>query len=159
MSENKNAQLESKRKALKTLLGSSGAVAGASVLPQKWSNPLISSVVLPVHATASGCPDCEPVEFTLNNPIPSISTTEVTILMEASGQVACDVPVSLEVNYKDESAESQSFEVGTELGLLLEGLALEAFDPGGTEAYDISEVDSVEALFDYCGQELDIEYD
>lgn len=43
----------SRRKLLKILAASGGAVTTASVLPGKWSKPVIEAGVLPAHAQAT----------------------------------------------------------------------------------------------------------
>ena len=48
-----------RRTVLKSLLTGVGAVTGTQVLPEKWTRPAISSVVLPVHAIGTNpIPNC-----------------------------------------------------------------------------------------------------
>ena len=65
-----NIQGTTRRKALKSLLATSGVVAGSQALSSQWSKPLIEAVVLPAHAQTSGTSGT----FTsgiINNPIAS----------------------------------------------------------------------------------------
>lgn len=45
----------SRREALKRLTGSAGIAAGASMLPRRWVEPVVNSVILPAHAQLSTC--------------------------------------------------------------------------------------------------------
>ena len=45
---------ESRREIIKKIAVGSAAVAGLSVIPDKWTSPLIEFGTLPVHATTSG---------------------------------------------------------------------------------------------------------
>lgn len=45
---------QSRRKAIKKIAVGVGALAGYSVLPQKWTQPIIDNIVLPAHAQTSG---------------------------------------------------------------------------------------------------------
>ncbi|MFH1152184.1 MAG: hypothetical protein V1793_00055 [Pseudomonadota bacterium] len=47
-------QLESRRKVLRKLLIGGGVVAGAGLLPDKWTKPVVDFVVVPAHAQTSG---------------------------------------------------------------------------------------------------------
>lgn len=49
-----------RRKAVKTIIGSVGALTAYHIIPAKWSKPLIRQVFLPAHAATSGS--------TLNDP-------------------------------------------------------------------------------------------
>lgn len=65
-----NIQGTTRRKALKSLLATSGVVAGSQALSSQWSKPLIEAVILPAHAQTSGTSGT----FTsgiINNPISS----------------------------------------------------------------------------------------
>lgn len=44
---------EKRRKALKSILAGSGAVVTATVLQDKWSRPVVESILLPAHAQTS----------------------------------------------------------------------------------------------------------
>lgn len=46
-------QINSRRKALKSMLAASGVVAGSQALSSEWTRPLVESVVLPAHAQTS----------------------------------------------------------------------------------------------------------
>ena len=45
---------EGRRKALKKIAAGTSVLIGYSLLPEKWSLPIIQSVVLPAHAATSG---------------------------------------------------------------------------------------------------------
>ena len=45
---------QSRRKAIKKIAVGVGALAGYSVLPEKWTRPIIGQIVLPAHAETSG---------------------------------------------------------------------------------------------------------
>ena len=47
---------QSRRKLLKTIAVSTGAVAVGKSLPGSWSRPVVNAVTLPAHAQTSGCP-------------------------------------------------------------------------------------------------------
>ena len=49
---------EGRRKLLKSIAATTGAVATGSALPKKWHKPLVDTVVLPAHALTTGCPSC-----------------------------------------------------------------------------------------------------
>lgn len=150
MANQKKDQLENKRKTLKALVGSASAVAGASALPEKWSKPIVSSIVLPAHAVSSGC---VPLEFGVNSPL--ISGGDVTVEMVASDPITSEAPVQVEINYFFEGgSESDTFETQSELAELLEGQTFEV-----TSISEVSDVNSVEALFDYCDEPQDVEWD
>lgn len=46
-------QINTRRKALKSMLAASGVVAGSQALSSEWTRPLVESVVLPAHAQTS----------------------------------------------------------------------------------------------------------
>jgi hypothetical protein len=50
-----NKSSESRRKVLKSLAASSGAIVVGKSLPESWSRPIIDSVLLPAHALTSSC--------------------------------------------------------------------------------------------------------
>jgi hypothetical protein len=43
-----------RRKVLKKMTIGAGVIAGYSVLPEKWTTPIIGQIALPAHATTSG---------------------------------------------------------------------------------------------------------
>lgn len=49
---------KTKRTTLKTLLGGAGVVAGSQALPEKWIKPVVSTILLPVHAGVSPDEQC-----------------------------------------------------------------------------------------------------
>lgn len=142
MTKEKKGPQESKRKTLKTLLGSAGAVAGASALPEKWSKPLISSVVLPAHGQLS---QCEQLDFEADFFIEGGDS--VRVFMEASGETVVEADVDIEFEYVGSTTEvTEEFE--SELDMLLAGQTFETAD--GVEMAQSGEV-----AFEYCAQELD----
>ena len=58
-----------RRNTLKTLLGSAGIVVGSQAVPGKWTQPVISSVVLPAHAQSSPGSGGNPGEGTTPVPV------------------------------------------------------------------------------------------
>ncbi|MCI5164934.1 MAG: twin-arginine translocation signal domain-containing protein [Candidatus Electrothrix sp. GM3_4] len=86
-----------RRKALKTLAVGVGALAGSTVLPEKWVTPIIQGIVLPVHAQTSA--PLAPMQLVFCNDRVDLtlidgdsSTVELTI--EASG---CIIPAQANV--------------------------------------------------------------
>jgi len=51
-----NPSQSSRRKLIKALLGTGAAIGSASLLPQRWTRPVISAIVLPAHAQLSPPP-------------------------------------------------------------------------------------------------------
>lgn len=51
--EGKYRKSNTRRKALKSIVAGSSAVAASSMLPEKWTKPVIDSVALPAHAQTS----------------------------------------------------------------------------------------------------------
>ena len=45
-----NAEDNSRRKTLRNILAATGILAGAQVVPSKWSKPIVDTVMLPAHA-------------------------------------------------------------------------------------------------------------
>ena len=56
MSKDNNKTPEERRKALKKILAGTGAVTVAAAAPEKWTTPVVDSVVLPAHAQTSTDP-------------------------------------------------------------------------------------------------------
>ena len=53
-------QAEGRRRLLKALIASGGAVAASTLLPSKWSKPAVEVGMLPVHAQATTVPSPTP---------------------------------------------------------------------------------------------------
>ena len=143
MAEQKKGPQESKRKTLKTILGSAGVVAGASALPEKWSKPLISSVMLPAHAQLS---DCSPLVFEASF-FSERGMDFVEVFMEASGDTVVEADVDIDFHYDDgENEITDEFE--SELDMLL-----------GSQTFitsaEIGTAISGTVTFEYCAQELE----
>ncbi len=47
---------QDRRKAIKKIAVGVGVVAGYSVLPEKWTKPVVGQMILPAHAETSGAP-------------------------------------------------------------------------------------------------------
>jgi len=43
-----------RRDALKKILAGTGVVTGSLLLPEKWTKPVVDSIIVPAHAVASG---------------------------------------------------------------------------------------------------------
>ncbi|SDO95475.1 hypothetical protein [Desulforhopalus singaporensis] len=56
-----------RRSALKKMAVGAGAVAGISLLPDKWSIPVVESIVVPAHAETSGPAPLPSVTVTIIN--------------------------------------------------------------------------------------------
>ena len=81
MTDNKKQGAEKeRRKVLKSTLAG-GAVITASIAPEKWTKPVLSSVVLPAHATTSdvGAGMQDPDPNTVVNVTMSVSHTDSRI--------------------------------------------------------------------------------
>ena len=52
-SEAKTEQAPSRRRLLKALAGAGGVFAAGAFLPQKWTSPIVSRVIVPAHAQAT----------------------------------------------------------------------------------------------------------
>ena len=50
---------ESRRKLLKSIAAGSGAIVAGKSLPEKWSRPVVDSVLLPAHAQTSPTPPAD----------------------------------------------------------------------------------------------------
>lgn len=48
-------QKSSRRKLLKTLAAGGGVFVGTKAIPEKWTTPVVDSVLMPAHAQLSGC--------------------------------------------------------------------------------------------------------
>lgn len=53
-SQNEAVDNEDRRVAIKKIAAGVGVLAGCSVLPEKWTKPVIGSIALPAHAATSG---------------------------------------------------------------------------------------------------------
>lgn len=73
----------SRRKAVKTIVGSTAAIAAYNLMPAKWGTPVIESVFLPAHAATSGSGVIENLAVQY---IQGDETTE-SVVINISGQV------------------------------------------------------------------------
>jgi hypothetical protein len=62
-----DAVLESRRRVLRKIMLSGGAIAGAGFLPDRWMKPVVNSVVVPAHAQTSAPTTAAPTTL----PVPS----------------------------------------------------------------------------------------
>lgn len=78
-----NLDNPSRRKAVKTIVGSTAALAAYNMLPAKWDTPIIESIFLPAHAQTSGSGIIE------NLAVQYIDGDETTgtVVINISGQV------------------------------------------------------------------------
>lgn len=53
-SDKANSKVFERRQVIKKMVAGAGAIAGFSVLPQKWTRPIVGKTVLPAHAATSG---------------------------------------------------------------------------------------------------------
>ncbi len=67
---------DSRRKLLKSIAAGGGAVVAGKSLPESWSNPVIDSVMLPVHASTTDDSGNLPADGTTTAAPPAISCGE-----------------------------------------------------------------------------------
>jgi hypothetical protein len=101
---------QSRRKLLKTIAAGSGAIIAGTILPDKWTKPVVNSIILPAHAQATTQPPTAPTcqddptlcagtyTGTLNPAEPfiacgtgggvGIASNAVSITISATGQVS-----------------------------------------------------------------------
>lgn len=121
-----------KRRTLKALLYGAGAVAGAQAIPEKWTKPAISSVILPAHAAATKIQsfECSGGEFGFSF---SAEGNEVTLTAESIRTEAdAGTPVNFELTGEGEispfvetmgTVNAEGFVDGVELGPFAEAEA------------------------------------
>lgn len=74
---------QERRQAMKKIAVGVGVLAGYSVLPEKWTRPIVGQIVLPAHAATSGD---APVESNTTTPVEGeYNTTEEYSLRSFSG--------------------------------------------------------------------------
>jgi len=56
---------QARRKTIKKLVVGAGALAGYSMLPEKWTKPVVEQIILPAHAQTSGVTLINPLTLTL----------------------------------------------------------------------------------------------
>jgi hypothetical protein len=103
-----------RRKWLKSFMAGSAAVGASAILPDKWVNPVIETVVLPAHAAVSG-PVTGGINGTLinnhasigggvanasagNKPVSDVSTAGQTIYLYLAGTLDDYFPTSIKIN-------------------------------------------------------------
>lgn len=87
----------SRRKLLKALAATSGAVVASQMLPGQWSKPLIESGVLPAHAQGSNLPALGPDIPADQLPLYTKcvvlqQNADIMLTVDASGSVGDDLP-------------------------------------------------------------------
>ncbi|MBL0378957.1 MAG: hypothetical protein N839_0003690 [Desulfofustis sp. PB-SRB1] len=70
----------SRRQAVKTIVGGVSTVAAYHLMPAKWSTPLIESIMLPVHAAASGLTLSDPCSVAVLSG--TTASAEITIRID-----------------------------------------------------------------------------
>jgi len=78
---------QDRRKAIKKMAVGVGVLAGCSVLPEKWTRPIVGQIVLPAHAETSGVEETSSVEETAAAPSAAgeYNTTETYTLRSIPG--------------------------------------------------------------------------
>ena len=66
-----------RRRAIQKIAVSVGVLAGCSMLPDKWTQPIIGQILLPAHAATSGSVLNDPCQVTLQ--AGSVATANVTV--------------------------------------------------------------------------------
>lgn len=74
MSKDNHNRSPLRRKVLKSIVAGTGAAATAAHLPESWTRPVVSSVMLPVHAQTSLPPPPIAIEFVAGCPITAVCT-------------------------------------------------------------------------------------
>ena len=77
---------ENRRKLLKSIAAGSGAVIAGKSLPEKWSRPIVDSVVIPAHALTS------PVVYAANLSLLMQAASETMMAADKSGLLDSLVP-------------------------------------------------------------------
>ena len=65
--------VKTRRDALRKILAGTGVVAGAKALPEKWTKPVVNSIIVPAHAQTTG-----PEQTTTTTAAPPTTTAEPT---------------------------------------------------------------------------------
>ena len=95
-----------RRKLLKSIGAGSGAILVGSSLPEKWAKPVVNSIVLPVHARASGTPSptASPTASPTTTASPplsclgsqnSVDTADARIFVNYDGDTNCGVELAV----------------------------------------------------------------
>ena len=90
MDEKKDTKVESalevdhgRRSAMRKIAISAGVLAGISVLPERWTRPIIGQIVLPAHAATSGASLHDPCEVEWRQG----DSSTVTVVVQVTGFV------------------------------------------------------------------------
>jgi hypothetical protein len=70
---------QARRKTIKKLVIGAGALAGYSMLPEKWTKPVIEQIILPAHAQTSGITLINPLTLTLLSGTQSSATVSIRV--------------------------------------------------------------------------------
>ena len=68
-----------RRKAIRKIAVSVGVLAGCSMLPDKWTRPIIGQILLPAHAATSGSVLHDPCQVTLQSGTTATETVTVRV--------------------------------------------------------------------------------
>ena len=91
-----------RRKAIKKIVAGVGFALGCSVLPEKWTKPVVGQIVLPAHAETSGTPSTGTSKIVaLGDSIGARSPNWPTVVQSRSG-----IPV---INYSRDSLKTGDF--------------------------------------------------
>ena len=114
-----------RRTAMKKIAVGAGALAGISSLPDKWTKPIVGSIVLPAHAQTSAnlmlCPD---LTLTLLNGTQSSSTVSVRVQ-------GCITPATGGITVQLAVQGSQTAAVAAGIPRQAEGLFAQALSAAG----------------------------
>ena len=69
---------ESRRKLLKSIAAGSGAIVAGKSLPDKWTAPVVDTVMLPAHAQTSPAPTTTAAPTTTVEPCGTLTITSIT---------------------------------------------------------------------------------
>jgi hypothetical protein len=72
-----------RRSAMRKIAISAGVLAGISVLPERWTRPIIGQIILPAHAATSGATLHDPCEVEWRQG----DTTTATVVVKVTGFV------------------------------------------------------------------------
>ncbi|MCI5126472.1 MAG: hypothetical protein D3925_18840, partial [Candidatus Electrothrix sp. AR5] len=70
---------QARRKTIKKLVIGAGALAGYSMLPEKWTKPVVEQIILPAHAQTSGITLVNPLTLTLLSGTQSSATVSIRV--------------------------------------------------------------------------------
>jgi len=87
--KNSNHEENARRRLLKTIAGTGGAIAAGSMLPEKWTRPVVDQALLPAHAQTSVCTEICDMNISLEWDGPTtatpLPTDDVDLELETPG--------------------------------------------------------------------------